>query len=212
MEEERTPFEVGSAFAMGILLPALETMCRGLAEWAVDFTTMFEDHVAGALLLVGAWAAGDRDRRWGAPFLLGAWAYVTGMMSSSFWYPTRGDGARDGHGAARCAGRQEHVVGNLRRLPGPRVSSGAAGAKRIATLSTPALNPTETDSGAVPRQLVSDPKCGFPQLRFGMTCFGISLAAARAMRCFLEFQPACTPEMQSAYLGGSFRLAGRSDR
>ena len=52
---------------MGILLPALESMRRGLGEWAVDFTTMFEDHVAGALLLVGASvpsrAAWERENR-----------------------------------------------------------------------------------------------------------------------------------------------------
>jgi uncharacterized membrane protein YidH (DUF202 family) len=46
---------------------------------------MFEDYVAGALLLVGAWAA-YRRRRWGTLFLLLAWAYVTGMMGGSFWY------------------------------------------------------------------------------------------------------------------------------
>jgi hypothetical protein len=78
-------FEVGAAFAIGILLPALETFRRGIAEWAVDFTTMFEDYVAGALLLVAAWAS-HRKRRWGALFLVVAWSYVRGMISSSFWY------------------------------------------------------------------------------------------------------------------------------
>ena len=84
-EAEKTPFEVGTAFAMGVLLPALESTRRGLGAWAVDFTTMFEDYVAGVLLLVGAWGAHCK-RHWGAPFLLATWAYVTGMMSSSFWY------------------------------------------------------------------------------------------------------------------------------
>ena len=46
---------------------------------------MFEDYVAGALLLIGAWAS-YRARSWGAMFLLLAWAYFTGLMSSSFWY------------------------------------------------------------------------------------------------------------------------------
>jgi hypothetical protein len=46
---------------------------------------MFEDYVAGALLLIGACAA-YRARSWGAMFLLLAWAYFTGLMSSSFWY------------------------------------------------------------------------------------------------------------------------------
>jgi hypothetical protein len=78
-------FEVIAAFIIGILLPLLETGRRGIGFWAVDFTTMFEDYVAGALLLIGGWAA-YRARSWGALFLLLAWAYVTGLMSSSFWY------------------------------------------------------------------------------------------------------------------------------
>lgn len=53
--------------------------------WAVDFSTMFEDYVAGALLLVGGWAS-YRGRHWGGLFLVAAWAYVTGMMGGSFWY------------------------------------------------------------------------------------------------------------------------------
>ena len=46
---------------------------------------MFEDYVAGALLLIGAWAA-YRERRWGSVFLVLAWGYFTGLMSSSFWW------------------------------------------------------------------------------------------------------------------------------
>lgn len=78
-------FEIIAAFVIGILLPLLETGRRGIAYWTIEFTTMFEDYVAGALLLIGAWAA-HRARSWGATFLLLAWAYVTGLMSSSFWY------------------------------------------------------------------------------------------------------------------------------
>lgn len=78
-------FEVIAAFAIGILLPLLETCRRGITHWTVDFTTMFEDHVAGALLLIGGWAA-YRKRSWGTLFLILAWAYVTGMMGGSFWY------------------------------------------------------------------------------------------------------------------------------
>lgn len=78
-------FEVIAAFIVGALLPVLETARRGISQWAVEFTTMFEDYVAGALLLIGAWASW-RARSWGATFLLLAWAYFTGLMSSSFWY------------------------------------------------------------------------------------------------------------------------------
>lgn len=78
-------FEVIAAFIVGALLPVLETCRRGISHWTVEFTTMFEDYVAGALLLIGAWAS-YRARSWGALFLLLAWAYFTGLMSSSFWY------------------------------------------------------------------------------------------------------------------------------
>lgn len=77
-------FEIIAAFAVGILLPVLETFRRGIGQWSVDFTTMFEDYVAGALLLIGGWAS-YRARPWGALFLVLAWAYVAGLMGSSFW-------------------------------------------------------------------------------------------------------------------------------
>jgi len=75
-------FEVKAAFAMGILLPVLETCRRGVTEWGIDFTTMFTDYLAGALLLIGAWGA-YKARPWGALFLVVSWAWVTGMMSGS---------------------------------------------------------------------------------------------------------------------------------
>lgn len=77
-------FEVIAAFVVGAMLPILETCRRGISYWSVDFTTMFEDYVAGALLLIGGWAA-YRKRSWGLIFLVLAWAYFTGLMSSSFW-------------------------------------------------------------------------------------------------------------------------------
>ena len=77
-------FEVITAFVIGILLPVLETCRRGLSYWSVEFTTMFEDYLAGALLLIGGWASYER-RPWGAIFLVLAWAYVAGLMGSSFW-------------------------------------------------------------------------------------------------------------------------------
>jgi hypothetical protein len=77
-------FEVVAAIAVGILLPVLETIRRGIGHWSVDFTTMFEDCVGGALLLMGAWAS-HRAKPWGCVFLVLAWAYLTGLMSSSFW-------------------------------------------------------------------------------------------------------------------------------
>lgn len=78
-------FEVTAAFVIGLLVPLLETARRGMVHWTVEFTTMFEDYVAGALLLLGAWAT-TRARPWGSTFLLLAWAYFAGLMSSSFWW------------------------------------------------------------------------------------------------------------------------------
>ena len=43
---------------------------------------MFEDYLAGALLLVAAWAAA-RGKRWARDGLVVAWAWVTGMMTIS---------------------------------------------------------------------------------------------------------------------------------
>ena len=76
-------FEVTAAFALGILLPILETVRRGITHWAVNFTTMFEDYLGGALLLTGAWAA-YRSKSWGALFLALAWGSISGLMTSSF--------------------------------------------------------------------------------------------------------------------------------
>jgi hypothetical protein len=76
-------FEVIAAFIVGALLPVLETARRGITHWAVDFTTMFEDYLGGAVLLIGAWAV-TRARSWGTTFLLLAWASITGLMTSSF--------------------------------------------------------------------------------------------------------------------------------
>ncbi len=76
-------FEVITAFVIGILLPVLETARRGMSHWAVNFTTMFEDYLGGALLLIGACAA-YRARSWGNVFLVLAWASILGLMTSSF--------------------------------------------------------------------------------------------------------------------------------
>lgn len=76
-------FEANAAFAIGVILPLLETCRRGMSEWTVDFTTMFTDYLAGALLLVGWWAV-YRAKAWGPLFLILAWAWLTGLMTGSF--------------------------------------------------------------------------------------------------------------------------------
>ena len=76
-------FEIVAAFVIGVLLPVLETARRGISHWTVNFTTMFEDYLAGAVLLIGAWAA-YRAKSWGAVFLVLAWAWYSGLITSSF--------------------------------------------------------------------------------------------------------------------------------
>ncbi|HKS08062.1 MAG TPA: hypothetical protein VJS13_00845 [Pyrinomonadaceae bacterium] len=76
-------FEIIAAFVIGALLPILETARRGISHWAINFTTMFEDYLGGALLLIGGWAA-YRSKSWGAVFLLLAWGSICGLMTSSF--------------------------------------------------------------------------------------------------------------------------------
>lgn len=78
-----TRFESVAALVIGVLLPALETYRRGLGYWGLEFTTMFEDYLAGALLLAAAWASLRRHAA-GFALLLLAWAWVTGMMTVSF--------------------------------------------------------------------------------------------------------------------------------
>lgn len=68
-----------AAVVMGILLPTLETFRRGFGEWSVNFTTMFEDYLAGALLLASAWAA-SRRRPAGTLLLFAVWGAVTAML------------------------------------------------------------------------------------------------------------------------------------
>ena len=76
-------FEAKAAALVGALLPLLETYRRGLGHWRVEFTTMFEDYLAGALLLAGAFAAYRRHPSHTA-LLLVAWAWFTSMMTVSF--------------------------------------------------------------------------------------------------------------------------------
>jgi hypothetical protein len=76
-------FEITAAFAIGALLPVLETARRGIGHWTVNFTTMFEDYLGGVLLLIGAWAA-YRAKSWGPTFLVLAWGSISGLMTGSF--------------------------------------------------------------------------------------------------------------------------------
>jgi hypothetical protein len=72
-------FNVAAAIAIGILIPTLETARRGMSQWAVNFTTMFEDYLAGAALLICAFGA-LRGARWAPLSLLVVWSGVASMM------------------------------------------------------------------------------------------------------------------------------------
>lgn len=75
-------FEVSAAFALGALLPILETARRGMGHWSVDATTLLEDYLAGALL-IAAGVAARRGAAFSGPLLLCAWSAVSGMMTLS---------------------------------------------------------------------------------------------------------------------------------
>ena len=72
-------FEVITAVLLGLLLPILETVRRGIGYWSVDFTTMFEDYAGGMALLVaalGVW----RNARWAPMWMLISWSGVSFML------------------------------------------------------------------------------------------------------------------------------------
>jgi hypothetical protein len=71
-----------AAWAVGILLPLLETCRRGFGTWRVEATTMLEDYLAGAVLLLAAFAA-TRAMAYAGRLLLAAWAGVGTMMTIS---------------------------------------------------------------------------------------------------------------------------------
>jgi NADH:ubiquinone oxidoreductase subunit 6 (subunit J) len=71
--------DIWAALGLGILLPTLETIRRGVDHWAVNFTTMFEDYVAGIGLLVAAVGA-LRRARWAATWMVIIWSGVMFMM------------------------------------------------------------------------------------------------------------------------------------
>ena len=76
-------YEVAAAFTIGMLLPVLETVRRGFGHWAIATTTMLEDYLAGALLLLTGFAAARRVA-FAKPLLLADCAGVSTMMTLSF--------------------------------------------------------------------------------------------------------------------------------
>src|SRR6188768_826621 len=72
-------FNVLAAIVIGVLLPILETIRRGVDYWFENFMTMFEDYLGGVLLLVCGIGA-LRNARWAPLSLLIVWSGITFMM------------------------------------------------------------------------------------------------------------------------------------
>lgn len=70
---------VWAAIGLGILLPVLETVRRGFDHWAVSFTTMFEDYLAGLGLLAAAVGTLLRAR-WAPSAMIVMWSGTMFMM------------------------------------------------------------------------------------------------------------------------------------
>jgi hypothetical protein len=75
-------FEVAAAFVLGVAIPVLETLRRGLSF--ANVTTLVEDYLVGLCLLAAAWLCVSGRRSGGA--LLGiAWALLAGGLFPSFF-------------------------------------------------------------------------------------------------------------------------------
>ena len=77
-------FPVAFAWLLGIAFPALGTYRRGFAHWSINATTMADDYIMGAALLIAAIAWSLR-RPAAKLWLVIAWAYVLGVMTAAFW-------------------------------------------------------------------------------------------------------------------------------
>ncbi len=81
------------ALAFGALLPVLETV-RRWDTWREDPPALFDDWIAGALLLYAAWRTGKDPAR-GRALLAAAWGFLCGLACSGFlgqvWRLWRGD-------------------------------------------------------------------------------------------------------------------------
>ena len=71
-------------YIMSFVFVVGETARRGIGYFTVNATTMVEDYLCGALLLLTAWLSLKKHRM--APnFMLVAWAYATGGMFVPFF-------------------------------------------------------------------------------------------------------------------------------
>jgi hypothetical protein len=71
------------AWIFGVLLPVAETV-RRWGTWQEFPPALFDDYIAGALLLGGAWWTG-RDPERGRVLLAAAWGFLCGLAYGSFF-------------------------------------------------------------------------------------------------------------------------------
>jgi hypothetical protein len=76
-------FSRSLALVFGALLPVLETI-RRWNTWREDPPALFDDYIAGALLLYGVWRAGKDPAR-GRVLLAAAWGFLCGLAYASFF-------------------------------------------------------------------------------------------------------------------------------
>jgi hypothetical protein len=73
-----------ASYLMGALLIIVETFRRGFEHWGVYATTIIEDYIAGAFLIIAAvlWIKKSPRARM---VMAAAWAYMIGMMTPTFF-------------------------------------------------------------------------------------------------------------------------------
>ncbi|NRB17031.1 MAG: hypothetical protein HRU33_05490 [Rhodobacteraceae bacterium] len=73
-----------ASYLMGAILIVAETLRRGFAYWGVHATTIIEDYISGAFLIIAAVLWFKRSPRAGM-VMAAAWAYMIGMMTPTFF-------------------------------------------------------------------------------------------------------------------------------
>ena len=76
-----------ASYLMGAFLILVETFRRGIEYWGVHATTIIEDYIAGAFLIIAAVLWTRKSPR-SEMVMAAAWAYMIGMMTPTFFSHT----------------------------------------------------------------------------------------------------------------------------